>query len=287
MQSSTFLHLRFPFSFFLLPVYLFAVSTSQNPNLVGAIVTGLILHLLLYPASNGYNSYFDKDEDSIGGLRIPPKVTVELYYTSILLDLVALGLGAYFIGATFTAMILIYGLASKAYSHPAIRIKKYPIFGWLAIFIFQGYFTFLTCYIGINDFQLTETFCIEIQLPAILSSMLLGGSYPMTQIYQHKEDGRRGDYTLSRMMGVTGTFHFTAIMFFLAVLGFVYYFLAYGALGDLLFFQLMITPSLLYFVSWYLKVRKDPTAADYSSTMNLSWISSTMLNAFFLIQLIH
>lgn len=286
MQRSTLLHLRFPFSFFLLPVYLFALSISENANLSTALITGFILHLLLYPASNGYNSYFDKDEGSIGGLKTPPKVTLELYYMSMFLDAVALGLSLYFIGSTFTILIFVYGLASKAYSHPGIRLKKYPVAGWLTIFFFQGYFTFITCYIGINGVQLSDILRLEIQIPAILSSILLGGSYPMTQIYQHKEDGARGDLTLSRMMGVLGTFYFTATMFLFAMAGFVYYFLNYLELKDLLLFQLLLTPSLLFFIAWYLRVRKDIEAADYSSTMKLNLISSTSLNIFFLIQII-
>ncbi len=285
MQRSTLLHLRFPFSFFLLPVYLFALSISENPNLSTVIITGLVLHLLLYPASNGYNSYFDKDEGSIGGLKAPPKVTFELYYISIVLDAIALGLSLFFIGPMFTILIFVYGLASKAYSHPGIRLKKYPVSGWLTIFFFQGYFTFITCYLGINGVQFLDVLRYEIQIPAILSSVLLGGSYPMTQIYQHAEDGDRGDLTLSRMMGLLGTFHFTAAMFLLAMLGFVYYFLTQLELKNLLLFQLLLAPSLIFFITWYLKVRKDSTAADYSSTMKLNLISSICLNAFFLIQI--
>jgi hypothetical protein len=41
---------------------------------------------LAFPASNGYNSYFDKDEDSIGLLEKPPEVDISLYYFSILLE---------------------------------------------------------------------------------------------------------------------------------------------------------------------------------------------------------
>jgi len=286
MKCSTFLHLRFPFSFFLLPVFLFAVGTSKDLNIQGAVITGLILHLLLYPASNGYNSYFDKDEESIGGLRKPPKVTPELFYVSLLMDLLAVALGLYLIGLTFALMILVYGLVSKAYSHPSIRLKKYPIIGWVSVFLFQGYFTFLTCYIGINNLQIGETFFSEIQLPAILTSILLGGSYPMTQIYQHNEDGRRGDLTLSRMVGVIGTFHFTAMMFILSTIGFIYYFLTYQELWNLILFQIILAPSLIYFILWYLRVRKDTLAANYSSTMNLNIISAGVLNIFFLIQIV-
>src|SRR3954469_16180666 len=92
-SKSTLLHLRIPFSYFLLPVYLFAVSVSPNITEKRLLWVFIILHLLLYPASNGFNSYFDKDEKSIGGLKNPPPVQKGLYWTSLLLDMVAVVVG--------------------------------------------------------------------------------------------------------------------------------------------------------------------------------------------------
>src|SRR5579885_3421619 len=87
---SSLLHLRIPFSYFLLPIYLFALCVSPNFNEPRMLWTFVIVHLLLYPASNGYNSYFDKDEKSIGGLKNPPPVNKSLYYVSLLFDIAAI-----------------------------------------------------------------------------------------------------------------------------------------------------------------------------------------------------
>ena len=92
-SKSTFLHLRIPFSYFLLPVYLFSLSASPNLNESKLLWVFVILHFFLYPASNGYNSYFDKDEKSIGGLKNPPPVTKGLYWLSLLLEVSAIGRG--------------------------------------------------------------------------------------------------------------------------------------------------------------------------------------------------
>ncbi|NJK83733.1 MAG: ubiquinone biosynthesis protein UbiA, partial [Saprospiraceae bacterium] len=73
-------------------------------------------------------------------------------------------------------------------------------------------------------------------MPAILSSLMLLGSYPMTQIYQHEEDAKRGDTTLSLKLGILGTFHFTAITFGLATAGFVAYFISYFDFQTSLFY---------------------------------------------------
>lgn len=282
IRKSTWLHLRFPFSFFLLPVYLFALSLSPEPAFWPALGVFFILHLLVYPASNGYNSYFDRDEQSIGLLRKPPPVQKQLYDVSIALDLAAIVL-ALFISFAFAAMILIYGLVSKAYSHPAVRLKKYPVGGWLTAGFFQGFFTFIACWLGINGGDLVGLLQPAVLLPAALCSLLLWGSYPMTQVYQHEEDARRGDRTLSLMLGVRGTFHFTALMFLVANGGFLYFYLDCCGLPPALAFQLFLLPVLLFFVIWYLKVRRDRSRADYRHTMQLNALSSLCMNAFFLL----
>jgi 1,4-dihydroxy-2-naphthoate octaprenyltransferase len=221
---SILLHLRIPFSFFLLPVYLFALAISPNVGESRLIWSFIIIHFLLYPASNGYNSYFDKDEKSIGGLKNPPPVNIGLYATSLLFDLLAVILGFVKVNLLFALMLLVYGLVSKAYSHPAIRIKKYPIGGWLIIGLFQGVFTFLMCYVGINGFEMENLVQAKVLVPGLLTSVMLWGNYPMTQVYQHEEDAKHGDTTISMMLGIRGTFVFVQVLFAVAAVCFVLYF---------------------------------------------------------------
>ena len=83
-SRSAWLHLRIPFSFFLMPVFIFALGISPNFTESRLLWSFLIIHLFLYPASNGFNSYFVKDEKSIGGLKNPPPVNKGLYYLSLL-----------------------------------------------------------------------------------------------------------------------------------------------------------------------------------------------------------
>lgn len=287
MKRATWLHLRIPFSFFLLPVFLFAVSIVEQPDWWLVAVIGIILHLFLYPASNGYNSYFDKDEGSIGGLKHPPEVSKELYTMALVFDGIALVVG-WWISWQFALMLLVYGLVSKAYSHPLIRLKKMPIIGWVTAGFFQGYFTFLMVIVGLTEVDLPELLSWGIQLPALLSSLLLWGSYPMTQVYQHEEDAARGDRTISLQLGVLGTFHFTAAMFSLSNAGFLYYYFTYFGFTTALMFQIFLLPMLVFFSWWYLKVRKDETQANFERTMQLNMLSAVMLNAFFLtVTIIH
>lgn len=295
-SRSSWLHLRIPFSFFLLPVFLFSLALSPNLDAQRIFWVFFIVHFLLYPASNGFNSYFDRDEESIGGLRNPPQVQRGLYSLALLLDALAVVLGALLVNPVFAAMLFVYGLVSKAYSHPAVRLKKYPVTGWLCAGFFQGYFTFLMCYIGINDFPLFAALNARVTYAGLLTSFMLLGNYPMTQVYQHREDARRGDLTLSRMVGISGTFKLTGVVFAFVFLGFTWYFLSFFELRYGALFGLTVFPIVVYFVHWMLLVRKDVGAADYDHTMRLNLVSASCLNVFFvfffldsqnLLQLLH
>lgn len=264
-----------------MPVFLFSLVISPNVSENALLWTFIIVHVLLYPASNGYNSYFDKDEKSIGGLKNPPPVNRGLYYLALLFDAAAVVLGYFIINFTFAIMLLVYGLVSKAYSHPSIRLKKYPIIGWLAAGIFQGLFTLIMCYVGINKFSLENIWKASVMIPGLLCSVMLWANYPMTQIYQHEEDGKRGDETFSRMLGIRGTFYFVAGLFGLVSLGFVLYFSAFFSFKYALIFLAALSPVVLYFLYWFLRVYRDESKADYSHTMWLNFISATSLNFFF------
>jgi len=274
-------HLRIPFSFFLLPVYVFALGISPNISENGIIFTFIILHFFIYPASNAYNSYFDKDEESIGLLRKPPPVTIGLYYTSIIFDFIGIA-WAWLISIDFAILVFIYGLVSKAYSHPGIRLKKYPFIGWLVAGFFQGIFTFYMAYVGINNFGWQLSLSWNVLFPGLLTSFFLWGSYPMTQIYQHKEDGKRGDKTLSIILGIRGTFIFTLLMFLVATAGFEYYFLTYYSQKFAMAFLLFMLPTVIYFLLWFILTLKNKQKANFGWTMGLNFISAICLNAFFI-----
>lgn len=282
LRRSTWLHLRLPFSFFLLPVFLWASAIVYPLPWENALLAAFILHFLLYPASNGFNSYFDKDEDSIGGLEHPPEVSRQLYHTANLLDGAALILGS-FISLPFVLCLLIYSLVSRAYSHPLVRLKKYPILSWLVAGFFQGCFTVWMSWAALQP----EQFWAMLDNPvfwqaSLLSSAMLWAAYPMTQIYQHKEDERRGDLTLSRLLGIRGTFGFTLFFYILAHLAYTYFIYIYFSPGWALFYQLFLLPVMLFFLWWMKKSWKDQQQVNFKGSMRLNLYSALALNAFFL-----
>lgn len=281
-SRSSWLHLRIHFSYFLLPIFLFSLSVSPNFNGERIFWVFFILHFLLYPASNAYNSYFDKDEKSIGGLKYPPPVKKGLYFLALTFDVAAILLGYIKINTVFALMVFVYGLVSKAYSHPVIRLKKYAWVSWIITGLFQGLFTFMMCYVGVNDFNLESAWNPNTILPGILTSLMLLANYPMTQIYQHDEDLKRGDITLSSKLGTLGTFYFVASVFTLAMGGFLIYFKFAFDEKYARTFLVALLPVLIYFFYWFFLVMKDKKQADYKHTMRLNYISATCLNVFFI-----
>ena len=272
------LHLRLPFSLFLLPVFWFALSQSVTPNLGNSLLVAFILHFLLYPASNAYNSYFDKDEESIGILENPPPVDQRLHYVAWGLDILALVLGT-FVGWPFVLYLFLYGLISKAYSHDQIRLKKYPVSSWLIVSSFQGGFTYLMTLQAINNIPLDQLFTARTLLAGLICTLNVMAMYPVTQIYQHAEDARRGDLTLSRLLGIQGTFLCALLVFISSLLGFYIYFEGRSPFYLLLVF---ILPAIIFFGLWFLRVRTDATRADFRSAMRMTILSCLGLNGFFL-----
>lgn len=276
-QRSTLQLLRFHFSVFLLPVFLFALSEAESIDPLRAVMVFIILHLLVYPASNGYNSYMDRDTSPIGGVENPMMPTKELYYVTIFLDLFAIVLSL-FIGWLFAIGILAYIIASKAYSYRGIRLKQYPVTGYLTVILFQGALTYYLSFTGIQENVANISF--EAMAAA---SLLVGGFYPLTQIYQHETDLKDGVRTISYSLGYKGTFIFCAIVYSIA-LGIL--FIHYNRTNELLNFFLLVSvmlPVLGYFFYWAIKVWRNRSAANFYHTMRMNTIASVCTNLAFLI----
>lgn len=283
IQKSTLLHLRIPFSLYLMPVFCFAAAQAPFTEVYSFIIIFIAVHFFLYPASNGFNSYYDKDEESIGGLENPPPVSRELLFTSLAFDAFAIILALGFISWQFALMLFIYGLVSKAYSHDKIRLKKYPLISLITAAVFQGAFTYLMTIQAIQHLNFTDLLNTENLYPAIVCSIMILGFYPMTQVYQHNEDAKRGDMTFSRLLGVKRTFIFAAMTFAIASAGFYIYFTLYYSWFWFLIFMVFLLPVFIYFINWFFKVLKDESAANFHSTMLLNRISAYCLIAFFIL----
>lgn len=281
VSRSTIKLLRIPFSVFLSPLYFFALSQVPEINWLKALLIFIILHLLVYPASNGYNSYMDRDTDSIGGLEKPPLPTSQLFRLTIVFDLLAIAL-SWLVHPYLPLFMLLYIGASKAYSYRGIRLKKYPVIGYLTVIIFQGALTFALVYFGSHAHA-------DINIPwqgMVVCALLIGGFYPLTQIYQHQQDLKDGVRTISYELGFRGTFHFCAMVYVLAWTFMAQFFISKGEIIKLVVISIFFVPVIVYFIKWYLMVRKDTAAANFSNTMKMNWLAAICTNTAFIILVI-
>jgi 1,4-dihydroxy-2-naphthoate octaprenyltransferase len=277
IKRSTVQLLRFHFSFFLLPVYLFALSQLPQVSWRAAIIAGIVLHLFIYPASNGYNSYMDRDTTPIGGLSHPLQPTRQLFWTTILMDITGLLLSLY-INFYFALGILFYIIASRAYSNRSIRLKRYPVSGFLTVFVCQGALIFFLVYNYCGEHNTPGVWL----MPAVISSFLIGALYPLTQVYQHEADRAGGVITISYLLGKRGSFIFSGLLFLGAAVLFFIYFSSKGERNNFLLFLLYTLPVVSFFGYWLLKVWKDESSADFKNSLRMNIIATLCITAYFI-----
>jgi 1,4-dihydroxy-2-naphthoate octaprenyltransferase len=121
----------------------------------------------------------------------------------------------------------------------------------------------------------------KVLVPALLTSIMLWGNYPMTQVYQHAEDTKHGDRTISLMLGIRGTFIFVQILFAVATVCFVLYFNQFHSMRLAFVFLGALAPVVVFFMYWFYLVWNDANQANFTYTMWLNFISSCSLNGFF------
>ncbi len=275
--------LRFPFSLFLLPVSLFSLMYINTPYTEKIILVFLIWHFLVFPSSNGYNSYHDRDTGPVGGLQHPPAAGTELLYICNTMDISAILL-SFLISLEFPLFTAIYIIMSRLYSNRKIRLKKFPVTGFLVVFIFQGMWIFTGNVIALGSVsELTHSAIYA----AISCSLLIGSLYPITQIYQHRSDREDGVNSLSMVLGEKGTFLVSGFLFLMAA-GSLYITFNYSnQMNYFWLFNLVMFPAVFFFISWSVRSFKNNQHINFRNTMIMLILSSSLINLFFLILLIY
>ena len=250
------------------------------------VLTFVVMHLFVLPSSAAYNSYYDRDEAPTGGLAKPPPVNESLYWAVNILDVLALTVG-FFVTPVF-ALVMIPGLiASRLYSNNKTRVKQRPVAGFLWVMGFQGMYTYIVVYLAGGGFQLHELSMVpwnELWLPGAFSSLLVAGSYPLSQVYQFKEDAERGDTTFSMVLGYSGTFIWAFLSFTVGV-GFLiaFFYLQLGNFTQMFIVTTMFGPCVMFVGWWFLQVRKDTGNANHINAMRFGTLAGIMGNSCFLI----
>lgn len=263
-----------------MPISLLALAQNIDQISINFFILFFILHFLVYPSSNGYNSYMDNDTGSIGGIEHPPKVPKSMFYISIVLDIFSLITLFLICGLFPFIMLLSYIVASRLYSYRKVRLKKYPFLGFMTVTLFQGPIIFVLCQSVLNPFlewDFNTYICI------VLSFLLIASGYPLSQIYQHEQDRNDKVKTLSLLLGIKGTFIFSAIMFLFLAISMVLMLSNFNFFKiHLIVFLVVLLPVFILFNKWMIKSFKNTSEANYKNTMLMNISGAISMNVFFL-----
>lgn len=203
------IHLRLHYQFFLLSGgFLLGGLMSGEMHTSQYLFQFLNVHVLLFGGATAYNSFWDKDEGPIGGLKHPPKMTRWMWSVSLIL----MGAGliwALTVGPAYTIIYAVSAVLFWLYSTPLARWKGDPHLSLIAIAFSTGFNSVLLGATAAGG-EITTA----VLMAALGASMVLLSLYPVSQIYQFDEDRKRGDHTFAQKYGVRGVKRFYIAFYF-------------------------------------------------------------------------
>lgn len=207
------LHLRWHYQLFILSGgFLLGGLLSEGLEIRWFLIQFFNVHLLLFGGATAYNSFWDKDEGPIGGLRHPPQMQPWMWLGSLILQMIGLMLaipqGSFYVSVYSLSMVLFW-----LYSTPWARWKSRPIKSLVAIGLSTGFNSVLLGYLAAGNTSLV----IPVWIAAFGVTWMLLSLYPISQIYQQDEDLRRGDQTFAVQYGNQTVSRFFEVAFFLGL----------------------------------------------------------------------
>lgn len=208
------IHLRLHYQVFILSGgYLMGGYLSDGLNGLPFALQFLNVHLLLFGGATAYNSFWDKDNGPVGGLKHPPPMKNWMRFASLLLQMIgflwALSAGVLYAFVYFISMLLFW-----LYSSPTFRWKGSPLKSLAAIGISTGTNSLLLGFLAAGN----SSVGLHIVIAAAGVGCIILSFYPLSQIYQIDEDKKRGDLTFARKYGRSGIKKFFSIAFSLGVI---------------------------------------------------------------------
>ncbi|MBN2731690.1 MAG: UbiA prenyltransferase family protein [Balneolaceae bacterium] len=273
------IHLRWHYQMFILSGgFLLGGYLSPTVDWSPFLVQFLNVHLLLFGGATAYNSFWDKDEGPVGGLKDPPPMHRWMWGASLFLQfiglMIALPAGLFFV-LIYALSIVLFWL----YSSPLFRWKGTPLRSLIAIGISTGTNSVLMGYLAAGNHILTSTSLIA----AIGVALMVLSLYPVSQLYQLDEDMQRGDQTFSVQFGFAGVIRFFAVAF---TSGVVLVALSIGQIQDWLGWTFcmigIVVGAWIYNQFKSLKAEKD----DYQTVMRIKYGTSMAFVVFLVLLLI-
>ncbi len=269
------LHLRLHYQFFILSGgYLLAALFAEDPDWTQFGLQFLNVHVLLFGGATAYNSYWDKDEGPIGGLKSPPAMSRWMWAVSLVMQFAGWA-WAWTIGPNY---FVVYGLSLLLfwlYSTPHARWKGHPWLSLIAIGISTGTNSFLMGSMAVSGGK--PGFSEGVTAFGVACIIL--SLYPASQIFQYREDKMRGDRTFAMEFGLRGVRWLYAFLFPVGLL-LVSWMLYLRNTHIGLFFFFAGIPAYIYItcVLWRLEGREE----EYQTVMRLKFFASFSFVVFIL-----
>jgi 1,4-dihydroxy-2-naphthoate octaprenyltransferase len=233
------------------------------------------IHLLLFGGATAFNSYWDRDEGPVGGLRHPPPVAEWMRVAALLMMLGSV-IWALEIGYVYAGICLVSAVLFWGYSSPALRWKGRPLASIFVIALSTGVNSFLMGVLAAGSSYITW---IEAAAAVGVGAMLVS-LYPVSQIYQRKIDKSRGDITFAVCYGVKAVKRFFVMAYsagLVLVGGSMVY--RYPEFGGIFFVVALLVGGGLYYRIRILRGIDN----EYDGIMRLKYGTSLAFNVFILL----
>jgi 1,4-dihydroxy-2-naphthoate octaprenyltransferase len=268
-----FLHLRLNYQFFILSgAFLIGGLLSNGQNFFPFFLQFLNVHIFLFGGVTAYNSYWDKDEGPIGGLKNPPKMEKWMLYASWSFQCIGFVI-AIASGFSFLCLYAISMIFFWLYSSPKTRWKAHPFLSMAAIGISTGLAPVFMGFLSIGGNKIFE-------YPILFSigiTFCLLSFYPLSQLYQVEEDTKRGDVTFAVQYGKAGVKKLFSLFF---PLGIIFTFMALRSFYELAAYLFLLGSLLIGLLSWRVMSTIAVNKSSYESVMRLKYVSGITLALF-------
>ena len=269
------IHLRLHYQFLILSGgYLAAALIVDEVNWVQYWVQFINVHVLLFGGATAFNSWHDKDEGPIGGLKSPPEMHQWMRSASMVLQFFGL-IWAINVNWNFTIIYAVSILFFWLYSSPLTRWKGKPVLSLIAIGVSTGTNSFFMGFLAAGGYPITW---FE-DLTALGVSFLILSLYPVSQVFQTEEDLKRGDVTFAAKFGLKGVKWLFACLFPLGTAILTFSLIeSRGMIGALFGLIGAVAYMIILYLVWQLKGKES----EYAMVMRIKFLASLSFVLFML-----
>jgi len=269
------IHLRLHYQFLILSGgYLAAALIVDEVNWVQYWVQFINVHVLLFGGATAFNSWHDKDEGPIGGLKSPPEMHQWMRPACMVLQFFGL-MWAMSVNWNFTVIYAVSILFFWLYSSPLARWKGKPVLSLIAIGVSTGTNSFFMGFLAAGGYPITW---FE-DLTALGVFFLILSLYPVSQVFQTEEDLKRGDVTFAAKFGLKGVKWLFACLFPLGTAILTFSLIeSRGMTGALFGLIGAVAYMIILYLVWQLKGKES----EYAMVMHIKFLASLSFVLFML-----